>query len=71
MQREASSGSSVLHGLAARSSERYCRSPRLGGNTVTPGGSCSAEAVMDLYVNGSMDHEWDLWAYLFSFSLSF
>jgi hypothetical protein len=42
-----------------------------GGNTVTPGGSCSAEAVMDLYVNGSMDHEWDLWAHLFSFSLSF
>jgi hypothetical protein len=37
----------------------------------TPGGSCSAEAVMDLYVNGSMDHEWDLWAHLFSLSLPF
>jgi hypothetical protein len=66
MQREAAGGGSVLHGLAARSSERY-----YSGGIVAPGGSCSAEAVMDLYVNGSMDHEWDLWAHLFSFSLSF
>ena len=43
-----------------------------GAGEIRPhqGGSCSAKTVWDPCVNGSMDHEWDLWVHLFPFSVS-